>query len=288
MTVLAAALALAIPAGAQGFSEGMTVEDMASGLKEAESLLKQKEGALKRAGILLPSASVAGETARVADLAESVRDGRPPKAPPADERLGFGSRAPGAALDQLAGSPGAKARRPGDVPAGPLNAERPLTDDELMSLRIDRIAEKKVHTETAREAFKRMLWTAYKAPVGAGSTDEVKGLLAFLKAQLDEKVEGADIWPLYWDSEMAPNILATYSGVIKVGPSFSKLGPLGKMTVLFHEMMHGHDDGGDHSAIEVNRMSGKYDYSPKHPVPAMQNAAEMLAYTDMAKWVEAL
>ncbi|MBI2362585.1 MAG: hypothetical protein HYV15_04305 [Elusimicrobia bacterium] len=133
-----------------------------------------------------------------------------------------------------------------------------------------------------------MLWTAYKAPPGAGSTDEVKGLFVFLKKQLEEKVEGADIWPLHWDSEMPPNILATYSGVIKVGPSFSAMGTLGKMTVLFHEMMHGHDDGGDHTAIEVNRMTGKYDYSPTNPVPALQNAAEMLAYTDMAKWAEAL
>lgn len=285
---MAVVLALAIPAGAQGFTEGMTVDDMAAGLKEAESLLKQKEGALRRAGILLPTGTVAGETARVADLAEAVRDNRPPKAPPSDERLGFGSRSGGAALEQLAGSPGAKSRRPGDVEGGPLSAQRPLTEDEVMALRIDRIADRKVHAETAREAFKRMLWTAYKAPGGAGSTDEVKGLFAFLKSQLEEKVEGADIWPLHWDSEMPPNILATYSGVIKVGPSFAAMGTLGKMTVLFHEMLHGHDDGGDRTAIEINRMTGKFDFSPKNPVPAMQNAAEMLAYTDMAKWAEGL
>ena len=54
---LAALLGLAVPAGAQGFSEGMTVADMAEGLKAAENLFKQKEALLKRAGILLPRPS---------------------------------------------------------------------------------------------------------------------------------------------------------------------------------------------------------------------------------------
>lgn len=286
---LAALLGLctALPSGAQGFSEGMTVSDMAEGLKAAENLLKQKEALLKRAGILLPNGTIAGETARVVEIAAAVRENRPPKEPPADSRLGFGGAAPGA-LGQLSTSPGAKSSRPKDLEGAALNAKRPPTPDEIMALRIEKIADRKVSASTAREAFKRLLWIAYKAGPGAGTTGEVKGLLLFLKGQLAEDVEGADIWPISWDSEMPPNILATYSGVIKVGPSFSALGSIGKLTTLFHEMLHGHDDGGDHSPIEKNRMTGQYAYRPDHPTPAMHNAAEMLAYTDMAKWVTAL
>lgn len=279
------AILLASPAAAQ-FSEGMTVEDMADYMRVNEALFKMKEGALKRAGILPPTASAAAEIAHVAEVAEAVREKRTPKAPPADERQGFGGKGQ-RALDQLAGSPGAKNVRPGDVEGVALNAKRGPTDEELMALRIERILDQKVHAAAAREAVKRLLWAAYRSQPGAGGTPEAAGLFAFLKKQLQPDVEGADLWDVHWQGDMPPNILATYSGVIRVGPSFSALGVLGQVTTMFHEMLHGHDDGGDKTSIEVNRMTGKYDYSPSHPVPAMHNAAEMLAYTDMARWMTA-
>ena len=175
-----------------------------------------------------------------------------------------------------------------DVDALVDRAERLCRDEAAARLRIEAITDAKVGPSVAKESFKRLLWAAYKASEGAGSTGEVKGLIKFLKEQVSEKESGRAIWPVGWDSGMPPNILATYSGVIKVGDSFAALGTLGQMTVMFHEIMHGHDDGGDGSAIEQNRMAGKFDYDPKHRVPAMHNAAEMLAYTDMAKWIEAL
>ncbi|MBI3298415.1 MAG: hypothetical protein HYZ75_09650 [Elusimicrobia bacterium] len=272
------------PAGAQ---EGTTIEAMASGLKDAEQLLKKKEGALKRAGILSPSGSVAGEMARVIELAEAAREKRPPNAPPADSRLGFGG-AGAAAMGQLTGSPGAKSAKPGELEGAALNSRGQPTPDEIMAERIDLITDAKVSASVAREAFKRLLWVAYKAPEGAGATPEVQGLLSFLKGQLDAEVMGKNLWPVQWEGDMPPNILATYSGLIKVGPSFSRMGLVGKMTTMFHEMLHGHDDGGDESPIEHNRMRGAYAYRPDHPTPAMHNAAEMLAYTDMAQWVAAL
>jgi hypothetical protein len=288
--VLAAALLLAAPpARAEGFDEGMTLGDLSDVMRAAESKLKQKEGALKRAGILAPTGSVSAQTARITELAEAQRDGRPPKLPAEDKRLGFGGARLGAgALEQLAATPGAKSRRPGDLHGVPLNEKRPPTEDELARLRIEAITAAKVSASVARESYARLLWAAYKAPPGAGSTGEVKGLLKFLKEQVSEKENGRALWPVGWDSEMPSNILATYSGVIKVGRSFSELGSLGQVTVMFHEMMHGHDDGGDGSAIEQNRTTGQYEFDPKHRVPAMRNAAEMLAYTDMAKWIEAL
>ncbi|TBR21003.1 hypothetical protein EPO15_11395 [bacterium] len=288
--LLAAALLLsAPPARAEGFDEGMTLGDLADVMKKAESKLKAKEGALKKAGILGPTGSVAAQNARITELAESQRDGRPPKLPADDKRLGFGGgRAGAGALEQLTATPGAKSRRPGDLNGVPLNEKRPPTEDELAKARIEAITAAKVSASVARESYARMLWTAYKAPEGAGSTGEVKGLVKFLKEQVSEKEGGRALWPVGWDPDMPTNILATYSGVIKVGDSFAALGTLGQMTVMFHEMMHGHDDGGDGSAIEVNRMTGQFQFDPKHPSPAMRNAAEMLSYTDMAKWVEAL
>lgn len=288
--VLAAALLLAAPrARAEGFDEGMTLGDLSDVMRKAESKLKEKEGALKKAGILAPSGSVSAQTARVAELAEAQREGRSPKLPPDDKRLGFGGgRAGAGALEQLTASPGAKSRRPGDLRGVPVNEKRPPTEDELAKARIEAITAAKVSASVARESYARLLWAAYKAPEGAGSTGEVKGLIKFLKEQVSEKESGRALWPVGWDPDMPKNILATYSGVIKVGDSFSQLGMLGQVTVMFHEMMHGHDDGGDGSAIEHNRTTGQFQFDPKHPSPAMRNAAEMLAYTDMAKWIEAL
>lgn len=286
---LSAALLASAPlaALAEGFDEGMTLGDLADVMRAAESKLKQKEGALKRAGFLAPTGSVSAQTARVTELAEAQRDGRPPKLPAEDTRLGFGGAGAGA-LAQLTSTPGAKSRKPGDVHGVPVNEKRPPTEDELTKARIEAITAAKVSASVARESYARLLWAAYKAPPGAGSTGEVKGLIKFLKEQVSEKENGRALWPVGWDSEMPSNILATYSGVIKVGQSFAELGSLGQVTVMFHEMMHGHDDGGDGSAIEHNRTTGQYEFDPKHRVPAMRNAAEMLAYTDMAKWIEAL
>lgn len=286
--LLATALLIAVPrARAEGFDEGMTLGDLADVMRGAESKLKAKESALKKAGFIPPTGSVAAQTARITELAEAQRDGRPPKLPAEDKRLGFGGTGVGA-LEQLSTTPGAKSRRPGDLRGVPLNEKRPPTEDELARARIEAITAAKVSAAVAKESYARLLWAAYKAPPGAGSTGEVKGLIKFLKEQVDEKENGRALWPVGWDSEMPSNILATYSGVIKVGQSFSELGTLGQVTVMFHEMMHGHDDGGDGSSIEVNRMTGQYEFNPKHPKPAMRNAAEMLSYTDMAKWIEAL
>lgn len=285
---MAAALAL-VPAAAraEGF-DGMTLADLADTMRKAESKLKEKEGALKRAGIIPPTGSVSAQTARISELADAQREGREPKLPADDRKLGFGGKAGGSALEQLATTPGAKSRRPGDLHGVPLNEKRPPTEDELTRARIEAIVAAKVGPAVAKEPYARLLWAAYKAPEGAGSTGEVKGLIKFLREQVSEKENGRALWPVGWDPDMPSNILATYSGVIKVGESFSALGTLGQVTVMFHEMLHGHDDGGDGSAIEVNRTTGQYEFDPKHRVPAMRNAAEMLAYTDMAKWLEAL
>lgn len=283
--LLATLLSASSPARAQGESIG--VGDMAEALRANESYFKQHESVLKQAGILDPKAGLAGEAAQLDRMEKALADGKPVPGAAQEERAGFGGRGQ-AALAQLRTTPGAKAGVVGDVTAGPLNA-RAKTPEEEIGERIDRITERKVQTGVAKQAFKNLLWAAYRADLSRAPTAEVRGLFEFLKKQLTEKEDGTAIWTVHYESDMPPNILATYSGPIAVGPSFAAMaaGGVSQMTVLFHEMLHGFDDGKDGTPIETNRMSGLFAYSPDDPNPALHNASEMLAYTDMAKWASA-
>ena len=289
----AAARAASAPEG-----ESLSVGDLSVVLRRQAPLLREKEESLRRAGIVEGSSGVQAELDHVAGMAKALEEGRSPeekaaKAAALKDKAAPGIGASGGPLDQLKGSPGARA---GQVP--PVDPKKVLAfdkdgrpteplDEAAVRERVRRLVDSKVQASTAKKSYANLLWTAVRADPEAAKEPEVKGLLDFLRAQLDEKNDGKALWPVYYDPDMPPGILATYGGgVIKVGPSFSRMaeGGLAQMTTLFHEMLHGHDDGGDRTDIEVNRMTGAYPYDPAHADPAMRNAAEMLAYTDMAKW----
>ena len=280
--------ALAVPCGAQeGGGESLSVADMALGMKTSEDFLKQHESGLKAAGILDPRTGVSGESAQMEAMAKAAAAGKDiPAAAAGETKLGFGGVG-AAAISQLKTTPGARAKPVSDVDGIQLSKDKGghiRSADDIMAERIGVIASKKVSTPAAERAFKDVLWAAYRVDLAKAGDPEVRGLFLFLKEQLTEEKMGDDLWPVGWDASMPDNILATYQKVIKVGPSFAKMARMGQTTTMFHEMMHGYDDGWDGSPIESNRMSGAYAYSPSDRRPAYRNAAEMLSYTDMPKW----
>lgn len=277
-------------------------------LGENQETFKKLEPKLKAMGLMDRKATVESDIAeldRIETKKEEKEASRAAKIDAGKSPAGA-SKATAKAVRQAETLAGAKTKEVAEVDSKEIEAFDPetgkpveKTEEDIIAERIDLIVAEKVHTSVAEPAYRSLLWAGYfmskKLAKGdkVQSPKEVSDLWDMLGRQLDEKVMGADLWNVYYDDKMPSGILATYNGVVKVGPSYRGMpsGGPGQLSVVFHEWMHGIDD--DVTGINENRFGAGNpdgipygDESAKTHGPRYRAATEFLAYTDMKHWAD--
>lgn len=297
-------LAAAAPAGAEGFSEGMSLGDFTRTVRR-DPLLRSRASALRERGILGQGESLNEQL----DGIEGAAEGEAPPSRP----LARSTRPPsaGGALSELRGLPGARSVAPPDLDSESVlayNQQGQLVeraDEEALRRVVDEIVAQYVVTAAGRPAVRHLLLLAARArPEGlAAMTGEARGLFMHLRDQVAARLDPqyprqpTGFWTIHWDSSLNGKIIATYlNGKICVGPTYESFPFAFQVTVMTHEMLHAFEDGAvshgpgstDGSAISVNRFSGSSSVNPDSGIPRERNASEALAYADMTQWLHAL
>jgi len=280
----------------------------ASDMLAHRDLLQSRASSMRRDGILEEGQSLNGQLADVDALASGGELGA--AASPAGTR-GSLPAAPGRAMAELSRLPGARTVSSPEVDSETVQAfdqqgrRVDKADEQAVEQVIDQILAESVHTAAARTAMRHLLRLAARAKPAAlaAMSGEARGLMMHLRDQVASRLDPeyprrpTGFWSVDWDSSLNENVIATYfQRGIRVGPTFAKMPLPAQIAVMFHEDLHGFDDGEhgngpgstDGSRISGNRFSSDPAIGPDKGIPYLRNASERLAYADMWQWLAAL
>lgn len=297
-------LAAAMPAGAEGFSEGMSLGSFSEAMRASQPLLASRASQLRAVGILSEGDSV---NVQVSNLEALAAGDQLASTPPRAQAPG----GPNLVLRHLASLPGARAVAPPELDPEAVQAfdqqgrivEK--ADERSLERVIDEIVSQYVHTSAAAPAVRSLLRVAARARLqeAAASSDEARGLMLHLRDHVASRLDPnyprrpTGFSTVRWDGSLNGKIIATYlRRGICVGATYANMSLLMQTTVMFHELLHAFDDGEFHngpgstdgSAISVNRFSGSSFVNPASGDPRERNGSEALAYRRMTGWVEFL